>query len=110
MRIRIRNRIQETKPLQADPDPEQTFESQKVEFLLKNILKVSKRSKTNLRRYKSLFEREKTPGLFVIFGQFACFWIRIRFHIPYTDPDPIQPNERGSRWIRIHNRIHNTAF
>jgi hypothetical protein len=39
MRIRIRNRIQEAKPMRVqtdmdpDLDPDQTFESEKVEFL-----------------------------------------------------------------------------
>jgi hypothetical protein len=31
--------------IQADPDPVQNFDSQKVEFLHDNILKVGKRSK-----------------------------------------------------------------
>jgi hypothetical protein len=40
MRIRIRILIQAAKPMriQADPDPDHTFESQKVEFLDENIL------------------------------------------------------------------------
>jgi hypothetical protein len=40
-----------------DLDPDQTFESQKVEFLHKNIINVGNRSKTYIRRYKRLVER-----------------------------------------------------
>ncbi len=32
------------------------------------------------------FRKGRTPGLFDNFGQFLCFWIRIRH--PNTDPDP----------------------
>ncbi len=42
------------------------------------------------------------PGLFVNFGQFSCSWIRIR--IPYTDPDPGQPNHCGSGTTILHVR------
>ncbi len=45
----MRIRIQESKPMriQADlnPDPGQTFESQKLNFYMKNILKFGNRSK-----------------------------------------------------------------
>jgi hypothetical protein len=43
----MRIQIQEDKQLriQADPDPGQTFKSQKVEFYMKNLLKVGDRSK-----------------------------------------------------------------
>jgi hypothetical protein len=40
-RIRIRIRVQEAKPMRnhTDPDPGQTFESQRLTFYMKNILK-----------------------------------------------------------------------
>ncbi len=56
----------------------------KLNFYLKRTFKVGKRPK---------------PGLFVNFGHFPCYWIRIG----NADPDPRQLNEGGSRWIRIHN-------
>ncbi len=49
--------------------------SQKLNFCMKNIIKVDNRSKTNLWRYKGLFERPET---------------RFIPRIPNTDPDPGQ--------------------
>ncbi len=52
-----------TKP-NPDPDPGQTLKSQKVEFLhdkySASTVGNSHRSKTYLRRYKSLLERQET--------------------------------------------------
>ncbi len=48
-------------------------------------------SQNNTDPYKCIFERQKTPGLFVNSGQFQCSWIQIR--IP--DPDP------GSRTAKL---------
>jgi hypothetical protein len=62
---------------------------------MNNILKVWNSSKTCLRIYKSLFERQET-----ILVNFPCFWIQIRIH--NTDLEPGQPNECGSMRIRIH--------
>jgi hypothetical protein len=53
-----------------------------------------------LLRYKSLSEPQE-PGLYVIFGQFSCVWIRIQN--PNMDPDLGQPNQSGSMQIRIRN-------
>jgi hypothetical protein len=75
MRIRIRTLVR--------------LESQKVEFLDENIIKVGKRSKNIPTK----------AGLFESFGQFPCF--RIRNH--NTEPVPGIPNEGKSRRIRIHN-------
>jgi hypothetical protein len=49
-------------PCGAVPDPGQTLKSQKVEIYMKNTLKVGtgNRSRTYLRRYKSLFEMQET--------------------------------------------------
>jgi hypothetical protein len=54
---------------------------------MENILKVGNSFK-KLRRYKSLFKRQKT-SLFVNFGRFPCFGIRTR--VPNEDPDTTQP-------------------
>ena len=98
MRIRIRIRIQEAKPvqIQADPDPDldpasQTLESQKVTW------KYTTRSKTYLRRYKSLFEDRKL-GLFVNFRQFPCSWVRIPIHDSQMNADPGGPDPDPQHW------------
>ncbi len=51
-----------------------------------------------LHKYKSLIERlEIRFILFVNFGQFPCFWIRIRIHNRANmGPDPGKPNQCGS--------------
>jgi hypothetical protein len=77
--------------IQADPDPDQTFESQKVEFLHENILEVDTYEGTKA------FLKCRKPGLLINFAQFPCSWIRIR--VPDTDTDPRQINECGSRWM-----------
>ncbi len=41
MRIWIRIRILEAKPMRIQADPDQTFESQKVEFLHEKYLKLN---------------------------------------------------------------------
>jgi hypothetical protein len=56
------------------------FESQKVEFLHEKYTK----------RYKSLFDRQKTRFICVNFSQLSCSWTRIR--ILNTNPDPRQQN------------------
>jgi hypothetical protein len=107
LRIQMLIWIKEATPY-ADPDPDQTFESQKAEFLHEKILKVGKRSINIPTKVQKPFFKGRKPGLFVNFGQFPCSWIRIR--IPNTDPDPRQPNDCGSRWIRIRIWIHNTEL
>jgi hypothetical protein len=101
MRIPIRIRIQEAKPvrIQAHPDPCQT-KSQKFEFL------HDKYRSTNIlmKVQKALWKAE--TRFTCKFWSFLCFWILIRIRISYVDPDPRKPNECGSRWIRI--RIHST--
>jgi hypothetical protein len=59
-----------------DPDPSQTFGSQKVEFYMHN-LKVVIGQKTYPRRYNGLFERQTT--------RFIC---RVRSITMFLDPDP----------------------
>jgi hypothetical protein len=46
-----------------------------------------------VRRY---FLKGLRSGVFVNFGQFPCFWIRLRIRIPNTDPDPGEPDHCGS--------------
>ncbi len=53
------------------------------------------------------FLKGRKPGLFVNFCQLTCSWIRIRIPNTYPDPNPRQPNECGSRKIRIHNTAYN---
>jgi hypothetical protein len=55
--------------IHADPDPGQTFKSQKVEFLHEKYTG----QKTYLQKYKCLFESQETR-LFVNFGKFP-YWI-----------------------------------
>jgi hypothetical protein len=51
------------------------------------------------------FWKAENKVLFVNFGQFPRSWIRICLF--NTDPDPRQPNECRSRWIRTHNTMVN---
>ncbi len=70
--------MQRATPVRIHTDPDQTFKSQKVKFFcMKNIIKVGSRSKTYLRRYKSLFERQET--------RFIC---KILSFSVLLDPDP----------------------
>ncbi len=55
--MRIRIMVSQTN---ADPDPGLTAKSRKLNFYMKNILKVGNRSKTYLGWYKGLFERHET--------------------------------------------------
>jgi hypothetical protein len=55
--------------------------------------------KIYLRRYKSLFERLEIRYILLILGS----WIRIR--IPNTDPDPEEPNQRGSGSTELRGRF-----
>ena len=90
--------------IHADQDPGQTLKSQKVEFLHEKyrILYVEKRSQNITRKvFSKAFWKGRKLGLFVNFGKFPCYWIRIR--IPNTDPDSGQPNHRRSMRIQIHN-------
>jgi hypothetical protein len=88
---------QEAKPMRIRIRILVRLKSHTVEFLHKNILQVGIGQKTYIRRYKSPFERQKT--------RFICKFWSISMLL---DQDPRQPNECGSRWIRI--RIHNTVF
>jgi hypothetical protein len=94
----------QTKAIHADLNPGQTLSHKKVKFFHEKFTLSRYHTvlgqKTYLRRYKSLFEKARKPGLLINFGQFPCSWIRIR--ISNTDPDPGQSSECGSRWIRIH--------
>ncbi len=67
---------------------------------MKNILEVGNIINTYYEDTK-VFQKGRKPGLFVNFGQFLCSWIQIC--IPNTNPNRAQPNESGSRRIRIHN-------
>ncbi len=80
--------------IQADPDPDQTFESQKVEFLHEKYTQGRWKVKKHSYEGTKAFLKGRKPGLFVSFGQFPCSFIRIR--ISNTDPDPRQHNECGS--------------
>ncbi len=84
IRIQIRFRIQEAKPMRIlavpDPDTDQTFDSEKLIFFMTNIHKVGKKVKTYLRRYKSFLKGRKSSFL-VSFGQFPWSWIRIRIDL-----------------------------
>ncbi len=51
-----------------------------------------------LRRYK-VFLKDRKLGLFVIFDQFLCSWIRICIPSSDLDPDPGQSNECESMQI-----------
>ncbi len=74
----------------ADPDPNQTFTSQKVGFEMKN---------KEYLLYFTVCVGNTVPvpvcdNFFVNFIKIACSWIWIC--IPYTDPDPGEPNQCGS--------------
>ena len=58
-----------------------------------------------LRRYK-VFLKGRKLGLFVIFDQFLCSWIRICIPSSDLDPDPGQSNECES----IQTQIHKTGL
>ncbi len=79
-----------------DPDPGQTLKSQKVDFYMKNMLKVRNRSKKYTYEGTKAFLKGRKPGLFENFSQFTCSWIRIRIRIPNTNSDLGQSNECGS--------------
>jgi hypothetical protein len=78
-----------------DLDPGQTLESQKVNFCMKNILKVRNRSKNILTNVQKLFKRQES--------WFICKFCYV-FLLLDPDPDPGQPNECGSMRIRIYVR------
>ncbi len=87
--ISIRIRIQGAKPMRiyADPDPGQILKSQKVDFYMKNILKVGKRSKTIPAKVQKPFWKAVNQ---------VYFEILVSFHLLDPDLDPGQPNECGS--------------
>ncbi len=108
MGIRIRIRIQEAKPTRvyADPDPGQTFKSQKSDFLHEKygILKVpvGNRSKNIHTKVQKPFW-EKTRFIFKFWTTFML--LDPDPHSQYeSGPDPRQPNEWGSE---IHNTVIN---
>jgi hypothetical protein len=72
--------------IQLDPDPGQTFKSQKLNFYIKNIPKVGNRYKTYIQRYKNLFERQNT--------RFVCKTWSISVLL---DPDPYFHYGSGSK-------------
>ncbi len=81
------------KPTNADPDPSHTFESQKVEFWTKNILKVGKRSNNIPTKVQSLLERQKSRFI----SKFCPIFMLMDLDPhSYSDPDPRQQNEYGS--------------
>jgi hypothetical protein len=49
--------------------------------------------KTQLRWYKSPLKRLEIRFFVAYFGQFSCFWIRIRIHVPTTASDPGESNQ-----------------
>jgi hypothetical protein len=90
--------------INADPDPGQTLPSQKYEFLHEKYSLCRQYPVVNIHVYrtKAILKCCKS-GLFVSFGKFPCFWIRIRIPIRI--------------WIRIQESygnmqtwINNTAF
>ncbi len=98
MLIRIRMRIQEGKPMQIhadqDTDPDQTFESQKIEFYMKNILNVDKRSKKHTYEgTKAFLEADNQVYLEMLAkfrapGSGSAFPIRIRIQDSQKNADP----------------------
>ncbi len=97
----------------ADPDSQTSWSDFKITkkwvFTCKNMLKIGKRQKNILT--KSFFENRK-PGLFVNFCQFPWSWIRIRIHIPNTDPEKTawipDPDTGAKKAPDRGSRIRNT--
>ncbi len=77
----------------ADPDldPGQTLRHKKLNFYMKNILKVGNKYKNILTIFKGTKDRE--PG----FGQLPCSWTRIR--LPNTDPDSGRTAKSMRIWL-----------
>ncbi len=116
MRIQIRIQIQGAKPIRihADPEPDQTSKSQKVEFYMKNIpylKKVIGQKTYGTYEGTNAFLKGRKPESFLNFGNFhatgsgSAFRIRIRFRIQDSrinaDPDP-------QHWfIYIEAVVHN---
>jgi hypothetical protein len=63
--------------IHADPDPVRLLSHKRLNFYIKNILKVIGKKHANVGK--------------INLGQFTCFWILIR--IPNTDPVPGLPNQ-----------------
>ncbi len=96
MRIRIRIRIQEAKQrrIQADPDPGQTFKSQKVEFLYLNILIVCNRSKS-IHIVQKPFRKEENQ----VYLSKSAFPIRIRIRDSQMNADLDEPDPDPQNYI-----------
>ncbi len=102
--ISMRTWIQgaQTMRIHADSDPCQTYSHKNLNFLTWKIYLMQVMGQKTYRYFrtcKGIFDRQE-PSLFMNFCNFPYSWIRIR--LPHTDPDPGQPNECGSMWIRIH--------